>query len=126
MRGGGGGSGLGFRGVAEEEEEEEVVVSAPERPMRRRRRWGAEADDCYSPSSTGGGGSSCCGSFGCDSVGPGPSLLSTIPFRMLSSRIVIGYSPFSWYQNDALSAMRKKKFTNFELAFTFGKEKIEF
>ncbi|RCV11964.1 hypothetical protein SETIT_2G229400v2 [Setaria italica] len=68
MRGGGGGSGLGFRGMVVEEGEEEEVVSAPERPMqRRRRRWGVEVDDGYSPSSTGGGGSSCCDSFGCDS-----------------------------------------------------------
>ncbi|KAK3133513.1 hypothetical protein QOZ80_6AG0537490 [Eleusine coracana subsp. coracana] len=66
MRGVGGDSGSGFRGVLEGEEEE--VVSAPEGPMRRRRRrWGEEADDGYSPSSTGGGGSSCCGSFSCDS-----------------------------------------------------------
>ena len=73
---GGGGSGLGFRGVLVEEEGEEVA-SAPERPMRRRRRrWGVEVDDGYSPSSTGGAGSSCCDSFGCDSVGPCSSLLS--------------------------------------------------
>lgn len=77
------GSGVGFRGAVVEQEEEEVV-SAPERPMRRRRRrWGAEVDDGYSPSSTGGGGSSCCDSFGCDSVGPGPSLLSFLARVML-------------------------------------------
>ena len=77
MRGGGGGSGLGFPGGVLVEEEGEEVVSAPERPMRRRRRrWGVEVDDGYSPSSTGGGGSSCCDSFGCDSVGPCSSLLS--------------------------------------------------
>ena len=93
MRGGGGGSGLGFGGVLVEEEGEEVA-SAPERPMRRRRRrWGVEVDDGYSPSSTGGGGSSCCDSFGCDSVGPGSSLLS-LAFLVLSFSRTVDNSSF--------------------------------